>query len=274
MTGAVGRVAALQVYPVKSTAPVPLGSARVELSGLAHDRRWAVVDHRGRPLGATTHDVLMTVTATPSAAGGLVLTRPGAQPLEVRAPRGGREVAVTVSRLQTMIDAGDAAASWFGELLGEDVRLAWQDDPRRRPVSAEHGGLGAEPLSLADTGPILLTTTASLERLDDWIRAEHGSIPMAMDRFRPNVVVDGDLEPFVEDSWTTIRIGDVDLRFAEHCDRCVVTTIDPVTRVRGKEPIRTLARHRRWDGRTWFGVRLVPLAAGSIAVGDEVHGAR
>ena len=30
-----------------------------------------------------------------------------------------------------------------------------------------------------------------------------------MERFRPNVVVDGDLEAFVEDTWGTVRLGEV-----------------------------------------------------------------
>jgi len=54
----------------------------------------------------------------------------------------------------------------------------------------------------------------------------------------------------------------------------VMTTIDPVTLVRGKEPIRTLAKHRRWDGKTWFGVLLVPVLDGGrgvVRVGDPVH---
>lgn len=55
------------------------------------------------------------------------------------------------------------------------------------------------------------------------------------------------------------------------CDRCVMTTIDPITLVGGKEPIRTLARHRRWDHKTWFGIRLVPLDIGTISIGDEVE---
>ena len=38
----------------------------------------------------------------------------------------------------------------------------------------------------------------------------------------------------------------------------------------GKEPIRTLSRHRRWDGKTWFAVNLVPETTGTVNVGDEV----
>jgi uncharacterized protein YcbX len=68
-----------------------------------------------------------------------------------------------------------------------------------------------------------------------------------------------------------VRIGDVTYRFAEHCDRCVMTTIDPATTATGKEPLRTLARHRRWGGKTWFGIRLVPTARGTLAPGDDVE---
>jgi uncharacterized protein YcbX len=267
------RVASIHVHPVKATAPVTVPSVTVQLAGLRDDRRWAVVDGTGRPIGATTHDRLLTVTATPDASGALTLTHPSVPALVVPVPVDGRSIPVGVSRLPTMVDAGDAAAAWFSRVLGESVRLAWQDDPARRPISPEHGGLGAEPLSLADTAPLLLTTTASLARLDAWIAEDHGPEPMAMGRFRPNVVVEGGDVPFAEDAWRTVRIGDVEHRFAELCDRCVVTTIDPVTLARGKEPIRTLARHRRWDGRTWFGVRLVPLTTGTIAVGDPVTAA-
>ncbi len=48
-------------------------------------------------------------------------------------------------------------------------------------------------------------------------------------------------------------------------------TIEPTTLAGGKEPIRTLARHRRWDRKTWFGTRLVPMGTGTIFVGDTVE---
>ena len=91
-----------------------------------------------------------------------------------------------------------------------------------------------------------------------------------MERFRPTVVVDGAAEPFAEDGWRHVRIGEVSFRFAEQCDRCVLTTIDTRTLAGGKEPLRTLARHRQWDHKTWFGIRLVPATTGVIRVGDPV----
>ncbi len=263
-------VESVHIYPVKATGPIDLASASVELAGLRDDRRWAIVDLEGVRLNAERYDRLLTVTATPDETGALTLTAPDRPSLVVGVPHGGQHVPVNVTRLATMVDAGDEAGDWFSQLLGESVRLVWQDDPARRPVSEHHGGLGAEPLSLADTGPLLLTTTSSLAQLEAWIAAEHEPHPMAMRRFRPNVVIDGSDVPFAEDEWRSIRIGDVPFRFAEHCDRCMVTTIDPVTLAHGKEPIRTLARHRKWEGKTWFGIRVIPLATGKVSVGDEV----
>ncbi len=83
------------------------------------------------------------------------------------------------------------------------------------------------------------------------------------------MIVEG-FEPFDEETWKWVRIGDVDFRVSELCDRCFVTLWDPDTRERGKEPLRTLARHHRWDGKTWFGIRLVPKNPGELTIGDKV----
>ena len=42
----------------------------------------------------------------------------------------------------------------------------------------------------------------------------------------------------------------------------------------GRPRIRTLARHRSWEGKTWFAVQLVPEVLGDLRVGDEVVAAR
>ena len=138
-----------------------------------------------------------------------------------------------------------------------------------RRMSGAHGGLDGDTLSLADAGPLLMTSEASLARLQEWVDAADAPTELEMVRFRPNVVIDGD-EAFAEDGWPTVRIGDLELRTAEPCDRCVMTTIHPTTLATGPEPIRTLSRTRKWDGKTWFGTRLVPLGEGEIRVGDEV----
>lgn len=264
------QVESIRIYPIKGTAPVHVSGREVELAGLRSDRRWAVLDPDGRRLNATTHNVLLQVTATVGDAEDLTLHRDGQSELVVPVPVHGPRVPIGVSRLNDAVDAGDAAAEWLSEALGERVRLAWQDDTNLRPMSAKHGGHGHEPLSLADTGPILLTTRESMDQLNEWVADGPEPDPLPMDRFRPNVVVTGTNGPYVEDAWQLIRIGSVTYRFAEWCDRCSITLINRTTLKHGKEPIRTLARHRRWDNKTWFGVRIVPLQTGTIRVEDPV----
>jgi hypothetical protein len=110
-----------------------------------------------------------------------------------------------------------------------------------------------------------LTTQVSLEAL-----AARLDTPIGMNRFRPNIVVDGDV-PFAEDDWTRVTIGDAVFRVAKGCDRCMVTTIDPETGETGLEPLRTLATFRRWNGKVWFGINLIPEGRGIVRVGDPVR---
>lgn len=266
---------------MRGTAP---HVAHVEPTGLQHDRRWMVVDESGSTVSARSVPAMLSATATALDDGGVRLTAAGLAPLVVPPPVRGPRVDVTMSRVGWARGAGEEADAWLGQVLGRPFRLVWLDDPARRSVSAQHGGLPGDVLSLADTGPLLLTSVASLRRLDRWVAEAYAEryaacgasagtrpAPLSMERFRPNLVVDGDLDPFVEDTWATVRVGAVELRASELCDRCAVVTLDPETRRFGQEPLRSLAKHRRWDGRTWFGIRLVPTTGGTVRVGDPVE---
>ena len=253
---------------MKSFAGLDVVSADVLPWGLAGDRRWGVVDASGEPVTARERNSMLGLTAEPLADGGLLLGGDGGDPLRVDMPTDAPAIAVGHSRQGTALSAGDEADEWLSARLGTSVRLVWQPDPRARPVNPNHGGLPGEGLTLADAGPVLLTSEASLAQLDAW--TDDATAPLDMRRFRPNVVVDGDV-PFAEEGWSHVDLGGVRFRVASHCDRCVMTTIDPDTLTRGKEPIRTLAKHRRRDGKTWFGVRLVPTTTGTISVGDVAN---
>lgn len=268
------RVTSLVVYPVKSTRGLARESAAVAPWGLVDDRRWAVVDEQGRKVTARKHPRLLHVTATPRA-GGLTLTAADLPELTVDTPHGGPLTPVDFRNLEQATLADDSAGDWLSRLLDTKVRLVWLDDPERRAVAEKHGARDGEVVSLADAGPLLLTSTSSLRQLDEWVAAtatelgEPRPAPLRMARFRPNVVVDSP-EPFAEDGWHRVRVGDVEFRVLHTCDRCVMTTIEPDTLARGKEPIRTLAKHRKWDGHVWFGVWLVPQHRGVIRVDDPV----
>jgi uncharacterized protein len=266
----------IHIYPVKSLAGVDLEEVEVEPWGLRDDRRWLVSEPDGTVLTAREQHELLALGAAPLEDGGIRLTGRDSSTLHVRAPFDGEHLPTALSRLESVRSAGPEADRWLSDQLGRPVRLGWLDDPRRRTVSESHGGRPGDHLNLSDAGPLLLTTRASLRQLNRWIeenaaaRGEELPEPMVMRRFRPSVVVDHTDEPFAEDGWDRVRIGAVEFRLSEQCDRCVLTTIEPDTRVAGKEPLRTLAVHRQRDHKTWFGIRLIPLETGMIRIGDPV----
>ncbi|MEO3869155.1 MOSC N-terminal beta barrel domain-containing protein [Nonomuraea sp. B12E4] len=267
-------LASIHFYPVKSTTGHDVPEIEVQPWGLAGDRRYLVTGERGELVTAREEPGLLACVAELDDSGALTLTGPHAAPLRV--VPGTTRSTVTLGRTPVKLtDCGDDAARWLSALLGRQVRLMWQDDPTCRPVNPKYGR-PADRVSLADGYPLLLTTGASLARLNDWIaeaaveRGEEVPAPLSMRRFRPNVVIDGVGTPFAEDAWRRVRIGAVEFRVSKGCDRCVLTTIDPDTGAKGKEPIRTLSGHRRWDGKVWFGVNLIPDAPGRIARGDLV----
>ncbi|MDM7831490.1 MOSC domain-containing protein [Cellulomonas edaphi] len=281
-------VSRLTVYPVKSFGGHVVDALDLEVAGPVADRRWMVVDEAGVTLTARKFPRMLSATAEPLP-GGVRLTSAELGSLDVAEPVGGRVLEVSMSRVGTVHDAGDDAAAWCSELVGRPARLTWLDDPARRGMSDKHGGTLDDPLALTDTAPLHVFTTASLHQLNLWAAQAHDEVvasalasdasspaafqPLDVRRFRPNIVVDGDLTAFEEDGWGHIVVGGVELRFADHCGRCVMTTVDPDTYAKGREPLRSLARHRRWDGEVWFGIQAVPLGAGRIALGDAVTAA-
>jgi uncharacterized protein YcbX len=259
-------VRALFVYPVKSCRGIALDRAEVRLRGLRHDRRWMIVDGAGKFVTQREEPRLATVDVTiDEERAALVLSASGHGAVQLSlAPREGERATVHVwSSEVAALHAGDEAARWASALLGAPASIVFMPDAVERPVEPEYARSG-DHVSFADAFPMLVATTASLDDLN--ARLEQ---PVPMNRFRPNVVVDGSA-PWAEDRWRRLRVGTVPVRLPKGCDRCVITTTDQVTGDRGVEPLRTLATFRKIENKVYFGVNAVPDARGTIAVGDAV----
>lgn len=267
------RLASIHVYPVKALRGFDTARATVEPWGLAGDRRYMVIGADAKALTQRTHPVLTQVFAGYGLDGALLLRpRPGVglPELRVPVPGGGELVEVEIwrSRLPATLAPAEAHA-WFSKLLGTDARLVYLDDPTRRAVNPKYG-TSDDRVSFADGYPLLVTTRGSLDRLNDWLLEDGETAePLPMNRFRPSIVVDG-AEPFAEDGWRRLRVGAVEFRVVKPCDRCVVTQTDQDTGVRGRGPLRALARHHRVNGLPTFGQNLIPDGTGHIVVDDPV----
>ena len=101
------------------------------------------------------------------------------------------------------------------------------------------GGAAAAQTSFADGFPILLASEVSLVDLNARM-SNKGGLPLAMERFRPNLVVcaaPGEVapSPWAEDSWADmiIRPSQLRIRGVKRCSRCSVTTTDQTTGIVG-----------------------------------------
>lgn len=124
----------------------------------------------------------------------------------------------------------------------------------------------------ADGFPLLVANRASLDDLNARLRAK-GVAPVPMDRFRPNIVVQGEWEAFEEDHTAMITTGAVSMALVKPCTRCSITDIDQRTAVQHDEPGRTLAGYRNLDIGVVFGQNaIVDAPAGArLKVGDGVE---
>ena len=258
----------LATYPIKSCYRVEADLAEVEPWGLAGDRRWLVVDEQAKLITQREWPAMGRIRPHYNDQG-LVLRAAGADLLEVPLPSGGTADVKDFRQSIAATSAGDVADRWVSQVIERTAHLFYLDDPTRRPVNPEFGN-PEDRVSFADGYPVLLANEASLRAVNDWL-AEDEEEPIAITRFRPNVVVGG-APAWAEDDWIGRRIviGNVAFRVPKPCERCVLTTIDPETGEKGRQPLRVLGKYRRFPGGLMFGVNLIPDARGKIAIGDEI----
>jgi uncharacterized protein YcbX len=250
----------IHVHPLKAARGFAPDEAVVE--------PWGLVDDSGKVITQRPHPRMALAAAGLLPGGGLLLSASGRAPLAVPAPEPTGTVTVEIWRDKVEAVPADAAAhAWFSDHLGVPVRLVHLDDPAtRRPLDPEYARPG-ETVSFADGYPLLLTSTASLDAVNDWL-LEAGDEPVPMTRFRPNVVITG-ARAWAEDDWLghRVRLGGTTFRAAKSCSRCVVTTVDQETGEVGRQPLRALGRHRRYDAGLLFGINLIPdIAPGETEV--------
>jgi uncharacterized protein len=233
------RITALNVYPVKGCRGIALDSARVAATGFEHDREWLIVRPDGRFMTQREDPRLALIEPT-LADEALQLRVPGGVELRVPFDAQGKEVEVTCWKDRcAAFDAGDEAAAFLTRYLGAPYRLV-RFDARRKRLSNAQWTPGVEALNqFTDGFPWLLISEASLEDLNSRLSRQ-----LPMNRFRPNIVVNG-LSPFGEDRVHELVADGVRLRRAKPCARCIVTTTDQATGTRDSdEPLRTLAKFR------------------------------
>jgi uncharacterized protein len=242
-------VTALNVYPFKSCAGIRLDEARVAPSGLEHDRQFMLVDDRDDFVSQRKVPELALITPTLGAAS-ITLAAPGMTdvevPLEIE-PDDERLVVATVHDKPVAGQiVGEELNEWFTTFLPRYKRhrrfrlLRVREDRPRHVTERYRRPEASNRVGFADGHPLLLATEPSLARLNEELEE-----PVPMNRFRPNIVVDGAaLAPYDEDFWTRVRIGELSAFVVKASDRCVTTDVDQDTAATGKAVRRALRTRR------------------------------
>jgi uncharacterized protein YcbX len=240
MDRSLGTVAALWRWPVKSMAGERLRAVRVDGRGAGGDRTHAVFhQHKGvhKPLTAREAPRLLAWHAAYpfNQDGGL---DPRDPPRAIVAAPDGHRYVWGDPRLRTALE----------DDLGRSVDLV-------RDVS------GIQDLERT----VLLTTAASLEALGGELDG-----PIDIRRFRPNIHLQLDAEPWAELGWEgreLVFAGGVRIRLLHPCERCAIPTRHPETQEKWPGLLRHLTAHHDMN----FGINGRVLAAGRIEIGEAVE---
>jgi uncharacterized protein YcbX len=181
----VPRLQEIRRYPVKSMGGESLDSVALERRGLVGDRAFAVVDAEGK-LASGKHS-----------------------------RRFRRRDAVFEFAARTTADGV--------RVSGRDGDWAAPSEELEAVLSAAMGDrvsvLPETTTPHFDAGAVSLVGTASLS----WCR-EHLGVDADRRRIRPNLVVETD-EPFVEETWAAVELGEVALSVVERIERCRMVDI-------------------------------------------------
>ena len=255
----------LRIHPVKGARGLDVQSVDFDAFGPRFDRRWMVVGPDGTSVSQRSTPRLATVRPKVDERS-LTLAAPGVEALELPIAPQGDPVRITVwsSELEVRTVSPEADA-WLSTVLGSAHRLVFMSDHDVRNTDPEYAD--GHRVSFADGYPALLVTRGSVGEL-----ARRAGRDIPVERFRPNIVVNGD-RPHEEDFWRGFTIGDLRFSGVKLCARCTVTTIDQDsgTRDPDREPLRTLARYRRIESLVYFGLNVVHHGTGRVSLGDSVE---
>ncbi len=252
-------VSELTIYPVKSLRGISVQRFDLSSTGPVDDRKWMVVDNEGHFL-TQRKLAAMCLIHTRLEEGRLFISRNDLGEVEVQRGGGNTLNSVVWQDNVKAEDCGDDAAQWLSTALQRECRLVYMPSGAERGVPDTTSTVG-----FADAYPILLAHQASLDDFN-----QHLSQAIAMNRFRPNLVVSGG-EAWAEDEWRKLKVRDLNLEVTSPCTRCIMPAVDPETADKQMEVIDALNKHRRFGTKTRFGQNVIYANFGTISVGDRVE---
>lgn len=246
-----GSVQQLWRYPVKSMQGARAGELVVTPTGVAGDRQWALIDEAsGRVLSAKRAKALLTAVGTDGAA-----TLPDGTAVDLEDPGAGRVLSEWLGQTVSVRAAAGA------EGLSYEMTFEPPND------DADYYDIPIPDGTFLDLAAVHLVTAATLEHC----AAARPELDWDVRRFRPNVVVDGEWEPFGENGWTgrRVRVGAVVLESMGPTLRCAMPLRAQPGLDRQPELFRAM-EELNTEVPNHLGAYLSVVEPGTVRVGDPV----
>lgn len=254
----------LHIYPVKSCQSLALDKAEVAERGLRGDRLAMLVNQDGTFISLRTHPNMTGIFAKWN--NGDLRLEFDRYSFVVTWSENHKKCKIWNDDVELLVAAMDVNEALSG-FLGEPVQLVKMDGRSMRRTS---GTWADSANSLSDGYPLLVTNTASLLDL-----SEKAGTNLSMAQFRPNIAIQSD-QPWAEDSWEYMRIGEVEIKLVKPCTRCQVTTLNPNTGAHEfPQTMEAMIKHRRSGNLkakgVLFGWNAVVMKSGTISKDDPVE---
>lgn len=228
-----------------------------------------LVDTNGLFLSQRKHPQMALIEALPCEQG-LKVKAPGMQPLTVDLQatlNQTLEVTIWKNTLPAQ-SMQNEVNQWFSDYLGSPVNLVKYGPQSHRPIDPDFAHPG-ETVAFADGYPLLVTHEASLNQLN-----QHLKQPVAMDRFRPNIVVYSELQAWDELNWQGLSAEQFEIDLVKPCNRCVMTGVEQSSGIQtGSEVLLTLKHKFAHHGAAVFGINGIARTtqAVELSVGQSLN---
>ncbi|XP_062193643.1 uncharacterized protein LOC133897087 [Phragmites australis] len=243
-------VKSILIYPIKSCRGIAVPQAPITATGFRWDRQWVVVNSKGRAYTQRVEPMLALVEVElppeafaedwhPTPDAHMVIRAPGMYPLKIplAVERATIDDVSVWEWSGSAYDEGSEAAEWFSTYFGKPSRLVrFKEVSEIRPTDPDYAQ--GYKIMFSDCFPFLIASQGSLDALNEILKE-----PVPLNRFRPNILVDG-CHPYSEDLWKTIKINNLTFLGVKLCNRCKVPTINQENGIPGTEPTETLLTFR------------------------------
>lgn len=261
------KIKSIHIYPIKSLGGISVQQSKVTHRGLAHDRRWMLVDAENRFVSQREYAQLALLQPEITSDQMIVTDRNGRQQalyFDLKEPPTRPEEVIIWDDTVLAKPVSTAADEWFSQYMEMPVRLMYMHKDSVRAADPRYAITESDKVSFADGYPILIISEASMGLLNSKLTES-----LSIDRFRANLIFEGSTA-HEEDTWREIQMAQQTLYGVKPCARCIMTNIDPKTAKAGKEPLKTLATYRKVGQKILFGENFIPKEEGVLRIGDEI----